>query len=260
MKNLLVLLISLPSTFIANAQNAPVQAKFEVASVKRTDQCEFKTSFDPASVVLKGVPLKAVLMEAFQVKMDQIEGPGWLETDCYEIVGKMPEGSGRDQLPAMLRALLTERLKLTAHEEDRPRKGYALVVDKGGLKCKEDDPSANFMGGGRAGMILIGRAGIGRLKGVMTMAALANSLAVRGYGPGLDLTGLTGKYDIDLSWTPDPLIEPGVRAGDPAASAADPGPELATALRQSLGLRMERHDQPVKFVVIEHIEKVPTEN
>lgn len=57
------------------AQNAPDQPKFEVASVKRTDRCEFNTSFDPGSITLKGVPLKAVLMEAFRVTSDQIEGP-----------------------------------------------------------------------------------------------------------------------------------------------------------------------------------------
>ncbi len=127
------------------AQNAPVQPKFEVASVKRMDRCEFNTSIDPGSVTLKGVPLKAVLMEAFKVKSDQIEGPSWLDTDCFEITAKMPEGAARDEIPARLQALLAERFKLAVHKEDRPSTGYALVVDKNGPKFKESDPSSNFM-------------------------------------------------------------------------------------------------------------------
>jgi uncharacterized protein (TIGR03435 family) len=251
---------------IANAQNAPAQPQFEVASVKRADQCRFNTSIDPGSVALLGVPLKPVLMEAFKVRTDQIEGPSWLETECFDISAKLPEGATRDQLPAMLQALLAERFKLVAHKEDRPRSGYALVVDKGGPKCKEDDPNTNFMGPGHAGQMFIGRAGHGALKGVMTMATLAANLSRQGYGPVEDLTGLTGKYDIELTWTPATALEPA--AGDATASAAAPPdtgipapqPNLFTALRESLGLKLERRNQQVQFVVIDHIERIPTGN
>ena len=199
------------------------------------------------------------------MRTDQIEGPSWLETDCFDISAKLPEGAIRDQLPAMLQALLAERFKLVAHKEDRPRSGYALVVDKGGPKFKEDDPKTNFMGS-HAGQMLFGCAGHGVLKGVMTMAALAASLSRQGYGPVQDLTGLTGKYDIELTWTPDQAFEP--RAADATASAATPpgadipAPEasLFAALRESLGLKLERRNVQVQFVVIDHIERVPTEN
>ena len=267
MKTFLFFLITVPATCIANAQNAPLQPKFEVASVKRTDRCfAGNPSIDPGSVTLRGVPLKVVLMEAFKVKMEQIEGPSWMEADCFEISAKIPEGATRDQLPAMLQALLTERFKLVAHKEDRPRSGYALVVDKGGPKFKEDDPNTNFMGPGRSGMMLFGAFGHGRLKGVMTMATLASNLSRQGYGPVQDATGLTGKYGIDLTWTPDKAFEPS--AGDATASAATPpgadipAPEadLFAALRASLGLKLERRNVQVQFVVIDHIERIPTEN
>ena len=250
------------------AQNATNQPKFEVASVKRTDACfGGRSSIDPGSVTLRGVPLKAVLMEAFNVKMEQIEGPSWLETDCFEISAKIPEGATRDQLPAMLQALLAERFKLVAHKEDRPRSGYALVVDKGGPKVKEDDPKANFMGAGHAGQLLVGAFGHGRLKGVMTMASLAAKLSRQGYGPVQDATGLTGNYDIDLTWAPDQALEPA--AVDATAAAATPpgadipapeGPSLFAALRESLGLRLERRQMQVQFLVVDHIERIPTEN
>ena len=188
------------------AQNAPDQPKFEVASVKRAERCEFKTSIDPGSVTLKGLPLKAVLMEAFKVKMDDIEGPSWLESDCFEISAKIPEGATREQLPAMLQALLIERFKLAARKENRPRPGFALMVDKDGPKLKES--GSNFMRG-REGMLYVGAGpGYSVLKGSMSMASFARALSVRLNVPVQDLTGLQGKYDIDVSWVPDLSFEP----------------------------------------------------
>ena len=267
MKTFLLFVVTVAAPGIANAQNAPVQPKFEVSSVKRAEQCGGRNSIDPGSVTFTGVPLKGVLMEAFQVKMDQIEGPSWLETDCYEISARMPEGAGREQLPVMLQALAAERFKLVAHKEDRARSGYALVVDKGGPKVKEDDPKTNFMRSPNGRQLMaFGFAGHGLLKGVMTMATLASNLSRQGYGPVQDATGLSGKYDIDLTWTPDKGFEPG--AVDATAAAATPaGAEIAapeaslfSALRESLGLKLERRSVQVQFLVIDHIERIPTEN
>jgi uncharacterized protein (TIGR03435 family) len=64
--------------------------------------------------------------------MDQITGPSWLESECFEVAGKMPESATSDQLPAMLRTLLVERFKLAVHKESQPTQGYSLVVDKKG--------------------------------------------------------------------------------------------------------------------------------
>ncbi len=256
-----------PAASAAVPEAKPVPVAFEVASVKRAERCEIGRTIDAASVTLAGVPLKPILITAFGVRNDQIEGPSWLETDCFDISAKIPAGVSLDRLPEMLQALLTERLKLAAHKEDRSLPGNVLVVDKGGLKAKEDDPNTNFTGPGRAGAVLIGRAGVGRLKGVMTIASLAGYLSGRGYGPVQDGTGLTGRYDIDLSWAPNLDFEP--RPLDPAASAATPpsadlpvAPQanLFAALRDQLGLRLERRNVTAQFLVIDHIERVPTEN
>jgi uncharacterized protein (TIGR03435 family) len=199
-KTFFLFLVAVTATCIANAQNAPVQPKFEVASVKRTAQCGGSNSIDPGSVAFRGVPLKGVLMEAFKVKMEQIEGPYWLITDCFDISAKIPADATREQLPAMLQALLAERFQLAAHNEDRLLSGYALVVDKGGPKCKEDDRKAYFMGkDARPGLTFYGASGHGALKGVMTMATLASNLSRQGYGPVQDATGLTGQYDIGVA-------------------------------------------------------------
>lgn len=240
--------------------------KFEVASVKRAERCEFGSSIDPGSVTLRGMPLKPVLMEAFKVKMEQIQGPPWLDADCFEIIAKTPKGATSDQRPAMFRELLTERFKLAAHKENRLRRGYALVVDKGGPKFKEDDPNKSFMED-HPGQTFFGSGGKGRLRSVMTMAFLAAYLSKRGYGPVEDLTGLKGKYDIELTWTPDPDFEPkgfdvspSTAPPQSADSPAEREPDLFVALRESLGLKLEGRNVPVEIVVIDHIERVPTEN
>jgi len=255
MKTFLLFLIAAD---IANAQGQP---KFEVASVKRTERCfTGNSSIDPGSVTLKGLPLKGVLMEAFKVKMDQIEGPSWMDTDCFEISAKIPQGVAADQLPAMLQALLAERFKLVAHKEDRPRSGYALVVDKGGPKVKENDPKSNFMGkDAKPGLTLYGAAGYGRLKGVMTMAKLVSNLSRQGYGPVEDATGLIGNYEVDLTWTPDKPAAPDA-ATTPVGDMPAPETSLFTALRESLGLKLERRSVQVQYLVVDRIERTPTEN
>lgn len=256
-------LLLLAAACIANAQNIAAQPKFEVASVKQS-RCGGGSWIDPGVLTLRGMPLKGVLREAFNVKMEQIEGPSWLETECYDISAKIPAGVSRDQLSAMLRPLLVERFKLAAREEDRATSGYVLVVDKGGLKVKEDNAKAFFMGkDAKPGLTFYGVGAHGALKGVMTMTTLASNLSSNGYGPIQDATGLAGRYDIDLKWRPDLAVE--AKRLDVTPSAEPPQvdtslPDLFTAIRESLGLRLERRTVPVRFVVIDHIERIPTEN
>jgi uncharacterized protein (TIGR03435 family) len=76
-----------------------------------------------------------------------------------------------------------------------------------------------------------------------------------------DLTRLQGKYDIDLCWRPDTGTRASAPGADPASLASEPsGPTLQQALEDQLGLRLESKKGPVEFLVVDHIEKVPTEN
>src|SRR5258708_6112364 len=117
MRILLPSTIALSAICAVAALNSDDQPKFETASVKRIERGVIHNSMGPGTVVLRGDPLKVVLMEAFKVKAYQIVGPSWLDDDCFEIVAKMPEGATSDQIPAMLQALLVERFKLAAHKE-----------------------------------------------------------------------------------------------------------------------------------------------
>ena len=76
----------------------------------------------------------------------------------------------------------------------------------------------------------------------------------------IDKTGLTGKYDFTLQWTPashpDPMFH-GTESAEPSPNSS--GPSLFTALQEQLGLKLESTKGPVDAIVIDHVE-LPTEN
>lgn len=231
--------------------------EFEVASVKKAGECTYEDhTMGPGQVSIKGMPLNPVLIFAFGVSKDQIVGPSWLESDCFDIVAKLPQGSTTDRIPAMLQALLAERFKMSAHKESRPSTGYALVVDKGGQKIKQVTDDSATMGKLPRNAIAIGKRGSGALKGIMTMDRLVKALSTEGYGQVVDDTALKGEYEISLSWVSDQ----GAGQAAPPAAASDPGADLFAAVRESLGLRLEQRKTQTDFVVIDHIERVPTAN
>jgi uncharacterized protein (TIGR03435 family) len=207
-------------------------------------------------------------MEAFQVKAYQIAGPSWLDEDCFDIVAKMPEGATRDQIPAMLQALLVERFQLAVHKEDRPRPVLALVVDKGGPKFKEADLNFRRTGPRPGEAMFRATNNTQGFKGAMNMAKLAQFLSGRLDRPVQDFTGLKGTYDIDLSWAPDPTIDrpPSATSYSGASGEASlelpaaPTATLFTAIRDLLGLKLEHRNEPIEMVVIERVQRAPIEN
>jgi uncharacterized protein (TIGR03435 family) len=246
------------------------QPKFEEASVKRTESCLMKNSVDPGMIALHGDPLIVVIMEAFKVKMDQIKGPSWLGSDCFTINAKMPPGATKDQLPAMLQSLLSERFRLAFHKESGLRSGYALLLDKSQPKFKEADTSSPSSIAHKGQFTFGSGPNAGQIKGAMTMALLCRFVSTRLGVPVQDLTGLQGKYDIDVSWAADRTLE---KLGQPtqgdytahtdsAEPTADPpaGPNIFTAFRNSLGLRLESRKAPAEVIVIDHIEQRPSDN
>ena len=86
--------------------------------------------------------LKELISVAYKVKPFQVTGPSWLATEHFDIVAKMPEGSKKEDAPAMLQALLVERFKLEVHRETQEHPVLALLVGKGGPKMKESPGDA----------------------------------------------------------------------------------------------------------------------
>jgi uncharacterized protein (TIGR03435 family) len=210
---------------------------------------------DPGQITYSNVTVKNVLMNAYGVKGFQISGPGWLDSERYDIVAKVPRGATKEQFMVMLQNLLTERFKLTLHREKKDLPMYALVVGKNGPKLKEsveepapkegdapkvsgpaDDPLAGAamrrlpMGrdgfpvlppgaGGRGSTMMMMVNGNARMTATkQTMAGLAELLSNQLDLPVVDMTGLTGKYDYTLSFAPEggPRLLAGIAPPPPA--------------------------------------------
>ncbi len=162
----------------------------------------------------------------------------------------------------MNRQILTDRFKLTAHNETRELPAYVLTVAKGGPKFKESkynpDNRGPVHGSGRFSMSR------GKLSGQEAEMPFIVSILSRELGRTvIDRTGLTGKYEITLQWTPDGDAAPPARATDSAPGAppspTDSGPSIFTAIQEQLGLKLESSKGPVPVLVIDHIER-PAEN
>jgi len=270
---------------------------FEVASIKpaapqQMGRMMVRMGGDAGRVDYANVSLKDVLARAYDVKRNQISGPAWLDSERYDITAKVPDGVAKEQIPAMLQALLAERFKMTVHKETKEQPVYALVVGKSGLKLKKSEaveapPMKQPMtppppGGGRGPMpkgamrmSMGGPGGNARFEASgVTLTQMSDMLSNMLDRPVLDKTGVEGNYDIALDVSTDDLAGmkimraagpmagpgPGGPGGEhgPAPDAA-PAASIFTAIQQ-LGLKLEPRKAPVEFVIIDKADKVPTEN
>jgi uncharacterized protein (TIGR03435 family) len=155
----------------------------------------------------------------------------------------------------MMQKLLEDRFKLTLHRETRVLPAYTIVVASGGPKLTPNDsnptglPSLLFRG---LGVLPAVNASMADFAGVMQSAVLDR--------PVVDKTGLPGRYDFTLTWTPDDsqFRSFGVRMPPPSADANAP-PVLFTAIQEQLGLKLESTNAPVEVLVIDRVER-PSEN
>jgi uncharacterized protein (TIGR03435 family) len=241
---------------------------------------------DPGRINYTGLPLMFILAGAYDVKNFQINGPSWLDSERFDITATVAPGTTKEQARVMMQNLLAERFHLTLHREKKEMQGYELTVAKGGAKLKESAPDAvepPVPQSGPPKRDANGRpvlAGPGLLmniqmtaKGPMALMAaksqplsqLVQALSNQLKMPVVDKTGLTGKYDFDVEFSPDlagmgvtPPTGGGSAAGTPTVDES--GPDMMTAIRQQLGLKLDAKKMPVEMIVIEHIDKVPTEN
>jgi uncharacterized protein (TIGR03435 family) len=206
-----------------------------------------------------------------------VGGPGWIDSDLWDIEAKAPEGSVPPgtilgfppQMVVMLQSLLEDRFQLKLHRETREAPVYDLTIAKGGskLKLSEDQtpPSMPERGGPPLQPRTVPRGGMKMVNGDFEASALsfddfARALAALYlHRPVNDKTGLKGLYDIKLRWTPDPAIGASVGPGGPVAPAPPsgdpPGPDIFTAIQEQLGLRLESAKGPVEFFVIDSAQR-----
>jgi uncharacterized protein (TIGR03435 family) len=232
-----------PHVTLAQPADGP---RFEVASIKpspASNTPRTPMNVDPARVAYNGLSPKTLIQLAYRTPGWKISGgPKWLDSDRYDVAATLPPRSSKDQIPAMVQALLGERFQLVIRRETRQQPVYGLTIAKGGPKLKPGDTSEQWSNGAMKGGILRGRLELHQL----TMAGLAEVLSSKADRPVIDMTHLDGVFDINLRWTPDDT--PG---GDPQAD----GPSLCTALQEQLGLKLEPVRSPVEVLVVVQMEK-----
>lgn len=255
---------------------------------------------DPGMVNYGNATLKMLITRAYNVKDYQVSGPDWIDSLGYDVAAKVPAGAPADQVPLMLQTLLADRFKLALHRESKTINVYALIIGKDGPKLKETDPALLAVDAARAAAaygdgpppppppgagpgrglppgpgvrMTMGPNGGRQIGGRMTMEQLTNIMSLFMDRPVLDQTGLKGTYDVDFVFMPDerdqlqsrlgPAMMPPPGAGDTHASDsisdANPG-SIFSAVQESLGLKLDPRKSPAEILVIDHAEKVPTEN
>jgi len=232
------------------AQSAEPRLVFEVASVKPSDEASKKPmgwQYDDARVSYTRANLKVLVMDAYNVQYYQLDAPSWFETQHYDVSAKIPDGASQDQVAPMLQTLLTERFRMTLHRETRNEPAFALVVGKSGPKLRNSVETGEPAVTVNDGHFEWRRA---------TMAWFAQRLSGLTGRPVVDMTGLSGKFDITLELTPSELA--GLRSAATAVESQE-GTSIFEALR-AIGLKLEARRMPIDHLVIDSALRVPTEN
>jgi uncharacterized protein (TIGR03435 family) len=217
---------------------AQTSERFEVASIKpHGDSGSIQAGIEesPGFVRIINLSLRAVVAMAYGVKPSDVSGPSALDRRTFDIVATPPDGYTRQQLPALVRNLLTERFSLVAHRETREGRGYALRVPTSGHRLRESVGPRTFLTG-RPGLIAGNGRSIGELVALLSQMVSA---------PVVDETSLKGAYDLKLEWSAQ-------------LGAAGDDISIFTALREQLGLRLDTITARVDTVIVTSIRETPT--
>jgi len=246
-------------------QPTPRQPVFEVATIR------LHSSSDPLTnrfqlgrggkFTASNCSLRVLIRWAYDVLQSQLTGaPGWVASDGWDIAAVSGGSAQAGEIRMMVQRLLEDRFRLRYHWETNEAPVYDLVVSKAG-KLQENlvhgdcpsiistapDPPAGAFPEAPCGALMNSP---GHTQGnKLTAGELAGSLSFFLDRPVLDKTGLTGKYDIELRWTPERiLLQP-----SPLPDTAPPS--IFTAIQEQLGLRLESGKGPIRLLVIDHMER-----
>jgi uncharacterized protein (TIGR03435 family) len=238
----------------ATQQQATKPFAYEVVSIKPSNPNSNGNGMrtTPGSFAWTNTPLDSLIKDAYGLIIDsQLVGlPNWAKEDGYDIAAKADQDTAerlnslqrkerwkKEQL--MQQSILADRCLFKAHEETKELPVYELVIAKGGLKMKDappDEPSSETMRSGQ-----------------MTVHAMSIDVILVGFAGTdgrliVDKTGLEDrKFDFELKWTPEEQ-----RATAPADDAP---PSIFTALEEQLGLKLVPAKDPVKVLIVDHIER-----
>ena len=245
----------------------PAAASFEVADVKINKSGEVRMAVDMApggKLTMHNVPMRVMLMLAYHVRADALtNGPAWLGSDRFDVVAKATQTASPDEMRRMLQTLLADRFKLIVHTEEKVMPAFALLIGAG-AKLAPSGAGLLSEQGCRPGEGVSGQRHM--VCSHTAMPLLADSLQEMSPTdfpvPVVDQTGLSGAYDFKLDWTPAPRVATGIAASATPATSPEPlpGMTLFDAVRSQLGLKLESRKLPLPVIVIDRLERVPTEN
>lgn len=238
--------------------------EFEAATVKTNKSGDLAPSRDMrgGQIYLRNLTLRLLLAAAYNMQQDQLSGaPSWFDSDHFDVVAKVPPDTKADDRLVMLQNLLKKSFNLALHQEDKVLPGYALVVSKRGSKLKESEAGRLSCTSGTVGMLLhvsCQHASAGDVANVVMKSAQDY---LHG-GQVIDSTGLNGTWEFSLDWTSARLYDAATSNPD-GTSNAPPATSVISfsqALEDQLGLRLESKKIPTPILVIDHADRVPTEN
>jgi uncharacterized protein (TIGR03435 family) len=242
---------------VLQGQEKPVRLTFEVASIKPSKPGQRGGGIKPLpggqEYTAKSVPVKLIISLMYKVPLRQITGgPGWLDSDLYDIEAKADHSYNIDDLHTMFQNLLADEFKLVFHKEIKEGPVYALMVDKTGSKMRVNESPQNF------DIPIMGPPGsvTGTRVPMQYFCWWLGQALQRDERPVIDKTGLDKNYDFTLEFTPE--LPPDFPKENLPAGFLD-HPSIFDALRQKLGLKLEAQKGPVEYYVIDHVER-PAEN
>jgi uncharacterized protein (TIGR03435 family) len=271
-RRLLVCAVAIAGMSIAE-QNSSPRSEFEVASIRAGDGGMAPGIQASGSQVTISLGLRALINKAYHAQFISGAQPGLLTT--FYIRAKMPEGTTKYMIPEMLRSLLEDRFGLSVHWEKQAKKVYALRVDGAAKLTRSeglDDSLPGFeLGASPSGFARLSAPNGGIISSKPTadggskMESKGGSL---GYfteifsrlldRPVVDRTGLSGYFDFTLTLSADDMGRSNMgQTTDPARAVNTPS--LRDSLK-ALGLKLEKADEQVDVLVIDHVDPVPTDN
>lgn len=232
---------------VAGGQTAPPRhPEFESENVRlnKSGAAARAEQFDGRQFTMQNSTIAELLPFAFLRKESAIAGiPSWFRSDRYDIVAKAPSDSTERTLALMLQSLLAREFGLAFHEETRDLDTFAVTVAEGGSRLRKvPGPGYPACVRGDATEQLEADCASITIKNLMTyLSNVAQDYTDR---PLVDQTGMTGTYELKLTWTPRRLID------------RDGGLTLFEALTKQAGLRLEPRRLPVSVIVIDRAERL----
>lgn len=239
---------------------------------------------DPERMTGHNLSISHLLWLAYRVDgftlRSQFRGPDWMDSEFFDFTAKVPRGVTIDQVPFMIRRMLEDRFGLKVHLETRVAPVYRLVMRSRKPKLAESAPAGSRpqasagssdeckkridadgfpTGCSETTTILTNGAYYMQAIG-WTIADLTKWLSGMMDAPVKDGTGLTGSYDFRLTWVPTGAAEVDATPPGDTLPSVPQGPDISQSIEQQLGLKFVKIKDSISVLVVDSLQRNPTEN